>query len=104
MQIGINKKDWLHTFRFKSIDVWVSPLPFLKREIAIRTHFPLNRVKVLPIGVNTKEFEFRKYTRPLQPFVIKSQNRVQATFTNFRKRSNAALIAPGDDHTNKFES
>ena len=23
MQIGINKKDWLHTFRFKAIDVWV---------------------------------------------------------------------------------
>ena len=61
MQIGINKKDWLHTFRFKSIDVWVSPLPFLKREIAVRTHFPLNRVKILPIGVNTKEFETKKY-------------------------------------------
>ncbi len=63
MQIGINKKDWLHSFRFKSIDVWVSPLPFLKREIAVRTHFPLNRVKILPIGVNTKEFESRKYTQ-----------------------------------------
>ncbi len=62
MQIGISKKDWLHTFRFKSIDVWVSPLPFLRKEIALRTKFPLSRVKILPIGVNTQPFEERKNT------------------------------------------
>ncbi len=63
MQIGVNKKDWLHTKRFKAIDVWVSPLSFLKQEIAIRTNFPLNRVQILPIGVNTSEFKERKYTK-----------------------------------------
>jgi glycosyltransferase involved in cell wall biosynthesis len=63
MQIGINKKDWLHTFRFKAIDVWVSPLPFLKREIALRTKFPLNRVQVLPIGLDTASFVKTKYSK-----------------------------------------
>jgi len=63
MQIGVNKKDWLHTKRFKAIDVWVSPLPFLKQEIAIRTNFPLNRVQIIPIGLNTSEFKDRKYTK-----------------------------------------
>lgn len=63
MQIGINKKDWLHTLRYKAVDVWVSPLPFLKREIAIRTHFPLSRVKILPIGLETEKFSTRKYTK-----------------------------------------
>lgn len=63
MQIGINKKDWLHTFRFKVIDVWVTPLPFLKREIAIRTKYPLKKVQVLPIGLDTEAFSRRKYSK-----------------------------------------
>ncbi len=63
MQIGVNKKDFLHTFRYKNIDVWVSPLNFLKTEVAVRTKFPLSRVKVLPIGLDTKLFAERKYTK-----------------------------------------
>lgn len=63
MQIGINKKDYLHTSRYKSIDTWISPLPFLKVEIGLRTHFPLNRVEVVPIGINTSKFLEQKYTK-----------------------------------------
>lgn len=63
MQIGVNKKDWLHTFRFKAVDTWVSPLPFLKRELALRTKFPLSRVQIVPIGVDTEAFSNRKYEK-----------------------------------------
>lgn len=63
MQIGVNKKDFFHTFRLKSIDKWISPLPFLKVEIGLRTHFPLNRVEVIPIGLDTNRFLKNKYTK-----------------------------------------
>jgi|TARA_R110000737_G_scaffold193924_1_gene215170 D-inositol-3-phosphate glycosyltransferase len=63
MQIGINKKDFLHTKRFKSIDTWISPLPFLKVEIGLRTHFPLKRVEVVPIGIDTSKFLKHKYSK-----------------------------------------
>ncbi len=63
MQIGLNKKDFFHTFRFKAIDKWISPLPFLKVEIGLRTHFPLNRVEVIPIGLDTSKFLKNKYSK-----------------------------------------
>ncbi|MFA7272888.1 MAG: glycosyltransferase family 4 protein [Crocinitomicaceae bacterium] len=63
MQIGINKKDYIHTFRLRSIDTWISPLQFLKIEIGLRTHFPLNRVKVIPIGLDTAKFLNAKYSK-----------------------------------------
>ena len=63
MQIGINKKDYFHSFRFKAVDKWISPLPFLKIEIGLRTHYPLNRVEIIPIGLNTERFTKSKYTK-----------------------------------------
>jgi len=63
MQLGIDKKDILHTFRFKSIDRWISPLNYLKDELAIRTHYPSDRVSVIPIGVDTDKLFRNKYTK-----------------------------------------
>ncbi len=63
MQIGMNKKDYFHSFRFKAIDKWISPLPFLKVEIGLRTHYPMNRVVVIPIGIDTKRFIENRYTK-----------------------------------------
>ncbi|MBP6459188.1 MAG: glycosyltransferase family 4 protein [Crocinitomicaceae bacterium] len=63
MQLGINKKDILHTFRFKSIDHWISPLHYLKDELALRTRYPMNRISVIPIGVDTDKLFRNKYTK-----------------------------------------
>jgi D-inositol-3-phosphate glycosyltransferase len=63
MQIGINKKDFLHTFRFNSINLWITPLQYLKDEIAVRTKFPTEKVKVIPIGLDINKFAERKYSK-----------------------------------------
>lgn len=63
MQIGINKKDILHTLRFKAVNYWISPLQYLKNEIAERTKYPVNRVKVIPLCLNTNKFSTAKYTK-----------------------------------------
>jgi glycosyltransferase involved in cell wall biosynthesis len=63
MQIGINKRDILHTFRFNSINYWISPLQYLKNEISERTRFPVDRVKVIPICLDVKKFVQRKYSK-----------------------------------------
>jgi len=63
MQIGINKKDLIHTFRFNSINYWISPLQYLKNEISDRTKFPIERVKVIPLCVDIKKFTHRKYSK-----------------------------------------
>lgn len=56
MQIGIPKKNLLQTFRFNSINTWISPLNYLKEEVSLRTKFPPNKVVTIPIGVDTYKF------------------------------------------------
>lgn len=63
MQIGINKKDFLHTYRFNAINYWISPLQYLKNEVSGRTKFPVERVKVIPLGVDITKFTRRKYSK-----------------------------------------
>ena len=63
MQIGINKKSLIHTYRFSSIDCWISPLQYLKNEIKLRTKFPAQKVKVIPVGLNLETFSSRKYSK-----------------------------------------
>lgn len=63
MQIGINKKDFLHTFRFNSIDIWISPLEYLKKEVVNRTKFPAEKIRVVPLCLDTTQFTTKKYTQ-----------------------------------------
>jgi len=63
MQIGIPKKDWLHTFRFNKIDKWISPLKYLIEEIKIQTKFDPSKIVQIPIGVDTKQLFAEKTDR-----------------------------------------
>ncbi len=63
MQIGINKRDLLHTFRFNSINYWISPLNWLKEEIGRNTRYPLKRVKIIPLCADVERYTNRKYSK-----------------------------------------
>lgn len=52
MQFGVSKKDIVHTFRFQSIDAWVSTLNFLADQVKEQTHFPVERIHVVPLGTD----------------------------------------------------
>lgn len=56
MQIGISKRDVLHTIRFKLIDYWVCPLPWLAEQVKKRTKFPVERIKIIPSGLDLTPF------------------------------------------------
>lgn len=56
MQLGISKKDPLHTLRFRQFDVWSCPLEFLKQQVIEFTRFPQNRIVVIPSGLNMNQF------------------------------------------------
>ena len=56
MQIGIDKKEWWHTARFKRIDYWVTPLNYLKTQVGERTKFDLNKVHVIHQGLDMDAF------------------------------------------------
>lgn len=63
MQVGVNKKDVLHTLRFKSLHYWISPLPYLKKEVIEKTNFPADRIKVIPLGITVDKFINHKYSK-----------------------------------------
>lgn len=52
MQLGVPKKDILHTFRFNRIDVWVSTLDYMKKQVLSHTKFPEKKLYVIPLGTN----------------------------------------------------
>jgi glycosyltransferase involved in cell wall biosynthesis len=52
MQLGVSKKDLLHTFRFNRIDAWVSTLDYMKNQVLSHTKFPEKKLHVIPLGTN----------------------------------------------------
>ena len=50
MQLGVSKKDFLHTLRFNRIDAWVSTLDYMKKQVLSHTRFPKKKLHVIPLG------------------------------------------------------
>lgn len=79
MQFGVSKRDVFHTLRFSAIDAWVSTLEFLKQQVVDSTHFPTEKIHVVPLGVDadrlmkassTKSQARRHYHLPEDAFVF----------------------------------
>ncbi len=56
MQLGIVKKDLIHTIRFNRLDRWIAPLPYLAREIETHTRFKSKRIRIIPLCIDSKQF------------------------------------------------
>jgi glycosyltransferase involved in cell wall biosynthesis len=56
MQLGVNKRDFIHTQRFSAIDLWISPLQFLRDQVLTHTRFPAERIRVIPLAVDLNKF------------------------------------------------
>lgn len=63
MQLRLNKKDFLHTLRYKSINQWISPLEYLKGKVLENTKIPEEKIHVIPLGVNIKRFAKKTYSK-----------------------------------------
>ena len=56
MQIGIPKRDFLHTFRYSQYDLWACPLPWLKNQVTEMTKFPKKKTVVIPSGLELEKY------------------------------------------------
>lgn len=56
MQIGVKKRDPFHTWVYKRLDAWISPLPFLVRQVAELTRFDARKVHEIPLGIELERF------------------------------------------------
>jgi glycosyltransferase involved in cell wall biosynthesis len=63
MQVGVRKRDLIHTLRYAMLDVWISPLQYLKEETMRLTRVPEEKIEVVPFGIDTKSFVSSNITR-----------------------------------------
>lgn len=63
MQVGVRKRDLIHTLRYAMIDAWIAPLPYLKAEVLEKTRVAAERVDVVPFGLDPQPFLNSDWTR-----------------------------------------
>ena len=56
MQLGVSKRNLLHTIRFKGLDVWSCPLNHLADQVRKLTRFDQSKLHVIPSGLNLEQF------------------------------------------------
>jgi len=59
MRLGITKKDPIHTLRFRQLDAWITLLPYMKEEILTKTHYPEERIHLIPLGLEAESLRSR---------------------------------------------
>lgn len=57
MQLGVNKKNLLHTLRFSYIDLWSCPLNWLAEQVQTMTRFNASKIRVIPSGLDLEPFQ-----------------------------------------------
>jgi D-inositol-3-phosphate glycosyltransferase len=55
MQFGNSQKDFIHDFRYKSVDYWISLLPYLEEQSKTLTNVKHERIHVIPEGVEPQQ-------------------------------------------------
>jgi D-inositol-3-phosphate glycosyltransferase len=63
MQVGIDKKDFIHTYFYRNLDAWISPLNLLKANTLQRTKMPANKIHIIPFGIETEQLLNNQYTQ-----------------------------------------
>lgn len=56
MQLGISRRDPVHTFRYARYDAWISPLEGLRDEVLSKTFVPAWKISVIPLGIETGRY------------------------------------------------
>ena len=56
MKVGVKKKDIFHRLRYAMLDLWISPLPYLKEETIRLTPVPAEKIKVIALGLDPSKF------------------------------------------------
>ena len=63
MQLGLAKRGFVHTLRYRVLDAWLSPLPGLARQVLEKTHLSPSKLHVVPLGIELEKFADPALTR-----------------------------------------
>ena len=120
MQLGVSKKDFLHTLRFKRIDAWVSTLNYMHKQVLTHTRFPSEKLHVIPLGtaieagsILSKEEARAALNLPMEKFIVGVVGRldekkgqlevIQAISSVKESKKNLHVIFIGDKTKNEAD-
>lgn len=63
MQLGVPKKGLVQTLLYRSLTAWITPLHLLAGQVREKTRMPPERIFVIPLGIDVKQFEGVKEKR-----------------------------------------
>lgn len=75
MQFKVKKTSPTHTFRFSGLDYWISPLESLKKQVLRTTKVPENKIKVIPLCLETERFLNNTFEREEARNILKLPKR-----------------------------
>ncbi len=56
MQLGVPKRDIVHSLRFRQYDSWIVPLHYMSEQVNELTRFKPSKVRIIPFCIDTKQF------------------------------------------------
>jgi len=57
MQLGVSKRNVLHTLRFSQLDLWSCPLVWLQQQVITHTRVDFSKTTVIPSGLELAPFQ-----------------------------------------------
>lgn len=56
MQLGVDKKNFYHRWKFAAIDQWIAPLPWLKDEVLRKSSIKEDKISLIPLCLDSQDF------------------------------------------------
>jgi len=63
MKVGVKKRDIIHRLRYQMLDLWMTPLAYLREEAIEKTTVPASKIKLVPVGLELEKFSKEKLSR-----------------------------------------
>lgn len=63
MKVGVKKRDMIHRLRYQMLDLWITPLAYLREETIEKTTVVASKIKLVPVGLELEKFSKDKITQ-----------------------------------------
>jgi glycosyltransferase involved in cell wall biosynthesis len=63
MTFGIDKRDFLHTWMYSKLKLWITLTKKMKQEVIVHTKMPAARISIIPLGVDIHIFDTKLYNQ-----------------------------------------
>lgn len=63
MKVGVKKQDLIHRLRYNMLDLWITPLDYLKQETITKTTVAEDKIRIIPVGLSFEKFQHATITK-----------------------------------------